>query len=323
MADTKPSKKTMRGWAIKGYGEPMQLMDVPVPREPGSRDVVIKMRGAEVGDWDELVRKGEWDMEREFPLVLGLAGAGTAVSVGRDVQGFNETDRVYAYSYPLYDNGAWAQYMMVPDSYLAHAPSSLDLLRAGALPIVGLTAHETLVDILDVQEDDIIVISAAAGGVGHLAVQIASGVGAHVVATTSGRNRNFVADLGAETVIDYTAEDDMTKAIRAIYPGGVDKVLNGVAGEDANDYVWALREGGKMVDLPGTVTVKRPDVEVVSDYVVRGDGDRLGIVTRMIDGGVLQLVVQDIFQFNHAPDALDMVLNKHVRGKVALEIQAM
>ena len=74
MADRKPPGKTMRGWAIKSYGEPMQLMDVPVPREPGSRDVVIKMRGAEVGDWDELVRRGEWDMEREFPLVLGLAG---------------------------------------------------------------------------------------------------------------------------------------------------------------------------------------------------------------------------------------------------------
>jgi propanol-preferring alcohol dehydrogenase len=74
MADTKPPK-TMRAWAVAGYGEPLTLMELPRP-EPGPHDVVIKMRGAEVGDWDELVRTGKWDMERPFPLILGLAGAG-------------------------------------------------------------------------------------------------------------------------------------------------------------------------------------------------------------------------------------------------------
>lgn len=320
MAIAKPSGPTMRAWAIKGYGEPMELMELPVP-QPGPRDVVIKMSGAEVGDWDELVRTGEWDMERGFPLILGLAGAGTVAAAGLDVIEFAETDRVYAYSYPLYDNGAWAEYMKVPDTYLAQAPKNLDLVRAGSLPIVGLTAHETLIDILQVQKNEIVLITAAAGGVGHLAVQIAAGLGAHVVATATRHSHDFVRSLGAETIVDYREVDDVAKAIREKYPQGVDKALNGVAGEEANEYVWALRDGGKMVDLPGSVTVERPLVEVISDYVVRADAARLKIVADMIDSGKLQLKIHDIVEFERAPVALDMVLTKHVHGKVALEIK--
>jgi NADPH2:quinone reductase len=189
------------------------------------------------------------------------------------------------------------------------------------LPIAGLTAHETLVDILGVKKDETVLVTAAAGGVGHLAVQIASGLGAHVVATASRHSHDFVSSLGAETVIDYHEADDVAKAIREKYPGGVDKALNGVSGEEANDYVWALRDGGKMVDLPGSVTVERPLVEVISDYVVRADAARLKVLAGMIDGGTLQLTIHDTVEFERAPVALDMVLTKHVHGKVALEIK--
>lgn len=320
MSNTGASTETMRGWAIKGYGEPIVFMeDLPIPK-PGPHDVLMKMRSAEVGDWDELVRTGEWDMERPFPLVLGLAGAGTIDSVGPGVKDFSKDQLVYAYSYPLADNGAWAEYMLVPEHYVARVPTSISPVEAGGVPIVGLTAHEALNDLLHVEENDIVLITAAAGGVGHLAVQMASVLGARVVATASRRNHDFLTDLGAETVIDYTEVEDVAKAILARYPGGVDKVLNCVKGEDANEYVWAIRDGGKMVDLPGAVSVERPRVEIISDYVVRGDGARLAQVTRMFDDGVLQLAIHDIVPFAEAQDALDMVLTGHVRGKVVLEI---
>ena len=111
-------KATMRAWAINAYGGPerMQIMELPVP-EPGPDDVLIRMAGAEVGDWDILVRDGSWPMGRPFPLVLGLAGSGTIAALGR--RGDRASARmtsVYAYSYPLYDNGAWAEYMLVPSS---------------------------------------------------------------------------------------------------------------------------------------------------------------------------------------------------------------
>ena len=300
MSETDMVRATMRAWAIDGYGGPerMRLRTLPVP-EPGPRDVLIRMSGAEVGDWDILVREGEWPMGRPFPLVLGLAGAGTVAAIGGEVAGFAKGDTVYAYSYPLYHNGAWAENMLVPASYVAHAPASLDLTRAGGVPIVGLTAHETLTDILAVQRSDVVLITAAAGGVGHLAVQIATRIGARVVATASRRNHDFVRALGAEAVIDYTAED-IVAAVRARYPGGVDKVLNGVSGEAANQVVRTLRQGGRMVDLTGSVSKVPSGVCVDREYVVRADGNRLAQVARRIDDERLTVEVQDLIPFECA-----------------------
>jgi NADPH:quinone reductase-like Zn-dependent oxidoreductase len=313
------SQGTMRAWAINAVGEQMRVMKLPVPL-PGPGEVLVHIQGAEVGDWDELVRTGEWPMERPFPLVLGLAGAGTVAGVGPHVNLFALDDRVYAYSYPLYDNGAWAEYMLVPERYLAAAPAVLDLPEAGTLPIAGLTAHEALLGVLNLKQSETVLITAASGGVGHLAVQIAKSVGAEVVATAGRRNRDFVADLGADLVIDYTSED-VVKTIRARYPGGVDKVLNGAPGEAANNVVEAVREGGVIVDLPGEMTATRPGVRIVSDYAVRGDGQRLGEITRMVEDGRLRLEVQKLFPFGQAPDALATVLKKHVRGKIGLRIE--
>jgi NADPH:quinone reductase-like Zn-dependent oxidoreductase len=320
MATTGPSTETMRGWAINGYGGEMVLMDDLRVPAAGPRDVLIRMRSAEVGIWDERVRTGACNVARSFPLVLGLGGAGTIAAVGAQVEGFAEGQYVYAYNYPLADNGSWAEYMLVPDSYVARVPISIALMEAGGLPIAGLSAHEALIDLLGVKEDEIVLVSAGAGGVGHIAVQIASLLGARVGATASRRNRDFLAELGAEAVIDYTEEDDLAKAILAVFPGGVDKVLNCVRGEDANDYVWALKEGGKMVDLTGSVSVDRPGVEIISRHVVRGNGERLAALARLVDDGALRVALHDIVPFADAQDALDEVLTGHVRGKVVLRI---
>jgi NADPH:quinone reductase-like Zn-dependent oxidoreductase len=319
MTDTAPSTNTMRAWAIDRYGEPMALRELPIP-QPGPRDILMRMSGAEVGDWDELVRTGEWDMERPFPLVLGLAGAGRIAALGNEVTAFREDQQVYAYSYPLHDNGAWAEFMLVPDSYVAPIPASLTPVEAGGVPIVGLTAHETLVDVLRVTGDDVVLVNAAAGGVGHIAVQLASGLGAQVVAAASHRNHDFVAGLGATKVIDYDATADVAKAIRDQYPGGVDKILSGVSGKAANDYVWALKDGGKMVDLPGAVSVQRPGVDIISDYVVRGNGVRLADLTQLFDTGALRLAIHEVCPFDEAQRALGLALTHHLRGKVVLKI---
>jgi NADPH:quinone reductase-like Zn-dependent oxidoreductase len=308
----------MRAWAIRTYGEPMQELELPVPR-PRARDLLIHMQGAEVGDWDELVRTGEWPMERPFPLVLGLAGAGTVAAAGNDTRPFAEGDRVFAYSYPLYDNGAWAEYMLVPHTYAAWSPQALSPVHAGAVPIAGLTAHETLNKVLQVRTGETVLITAAAGGVGHLAVQIAAGLGAHVVATASRRNHEFLRGLGAQTLIDY-AHEDVVAAVRAKWPAGVDKVLNGVTGEAARQAVRALRKGGRMVDLPGELSDIPPGVEVITDYVVRADGDRLGRVATMIDYGELKVHIDAVYSFESAPKALARVLEKHVRGTLALAL---
>ena len=195
-------------------------------------------------------------MNRPFPLVLGLAGAGRIAALGREVTAFAANEPVYTYSYPLYDNGSWAEYILVPSRISRGL--ELDLTRAGGVPIVGLTAHETVTSMLEVHRGDVVLITAAAGGVGHLAVQIAADHGGRVVATASRRNHDFVRALGAETVIDYDTED-VVSAIYDHYPAGVDKALNGVEGESAEQLLRVLRSGGQMVDLTGSLSTARTD----------------------------------------------------------------
>jgi NADPH:quinone reductase-like Zn-dependent oxidoreductase len=288
-----------------------------VPRI-GPRDILIRIHGAEVGDWDELVRRGEWPMNRPFPLVLGLAGAGRVSVRGPEVNHFRRHDPVFAYSYPLYDNGAWADYMLVPEPYVARAPASLTLPNAGAVPIVGLTAHEAIYDLLAVKKGDVVLITAAAGGVGHLAVQMASHIGAHVIAVCGTDHVDFVRSLGAAEVIDYRTED-VVRSILARHPRGISKALNGVPGDQANVYVEAMMPGGLLIDLPGEITASKPGVKVHTGYVVRADGARLARVAGMIDD-FLQVTISETYPFEHALQALSTVLAKHVVGKVALHV---
>jgi NADPH:quinone reductase len=319
---------TMKVWGISRYGvHQPDAMKLPTP-QPGPRDVLIRMQGAEIGDWDALVMRGEWRMERSFPLALGLAGAGTVAAVGKQVVSFAEGDLVYTYNYPIHHdgcpanrhhNGAWAELMLVPFRHVARAPVSLDLVRAGSLPIVGLTAHETLTDILRVEKHDVVLITGASGGVGHLAVQIAAHRGAHVVGTARKQDHEFLRGLGAEEVIDYT-ERDFVDEVRKRYPEGVDKALNGVDGETANQVVRAVRPGGHVVDLTGSATAGAEDVRVDTDYVVKADAERLTALARMVDEGKLKLEIAELVPFQRAPQGLATVMTKHVRGKVALKI---
>lgn len=329
---TTAPRRMMGAWAIEGFGDPLKgrsrlaLERLPVPKvEPG--DVLIRMHGAEIGDWDGLVASGEWSAGRSFPLVLGLAGSGTVAAVGDDVVGLEEGDRVYAYSHPLAHrdcpsrehNGAWAEYMLVPFSRVALAPTSLDLMHAGAAPIVGLTAYETIVDLLQVERHDAVLITAAAGGVGHLAVQIAAGRGAHVIATARPQNHEFLRALGAEIVIDYT-RDDFVEVARRAFPEGVDKALNCVGGETANGVVRAMRPRGHVVDLTGSATETLPFGVVDTGYVVQPDRERLSALARMFEAGELTLEIAHVVPFIKASNGLAEVLGKQVRGVLVLKI---
>ena len=315
---TSPSPaRMMRAWVINAYGEEPALRKVPVPVPKGA-EILIRMHGAEVGDWDDLVRNGGWPMHRPFPLVLGLAGAGRVFAHGPEVTRFARHDPVFAYSYPLYDNGAWADFMLVPESYVARAPATLTLPQAGAVPIVGLTAYEAIHEKLDVRKGDVVLVTAAAGGVGHLAVQMAAHRGAHVVAVAGTQSVDFVRGLGAEFIVDHGTED-VRRAILSRYPHGIPKALNGVPGDAANVYVEVMATGGHLLDLPGEITASKPGVRVETSYVVQGDGARLARLAGLLDD-FLRVQFEEVFDFEHAPQALRRVLAKHVRGKLELRM---
>ncbi|MBO0783495.1 MAG: NADP-dependent oxidoreductase, partial [Ktedonobacteraceae bacterium] len=231
--------------AITAFGGPERLTLMEMPRPvPGPGEVLIRVQAAGVGLWDVKVRRGQMG-GHSFPLVLGWESAGAIERVGANVTGFAVGDAVYGY---IRQVGHYAEYVLAPASLVARRPASIDATHAAAIPISGLTAHQAITEDLGLRAGETVLITAAAGGTGTLAVQIATSLGAYVIATASARNHHYLRALGAQEVIDYTTTD-FVQAVRATHPAGVDAVLDCVGGETTLRSLAALRDGGHLAHL--------------------------------------------------------------------------
>jgi NADPH:quinone reductase-like Zn-dependent oxidoreductase len=211
-------QQNMRVVAILAFGGPerLTLMEMPKP-VPGPDEVLIRVQAAGVGLWDVKVRRGQVG-DLSFPLVLGWESAGTIERVGTGVACFAAGEAVYGYVRQV---GHYAEYVAAPASLVARRPNSIDAAHAAAIPISGLTAHQAITEDLELRAGETVLITAAAGGTGTFAVQIAASLGAYVVATASAQNHHYLRELGAQEVIDYTTTD-FVRAVRAAHPAGVD-----------------------------------------------------------------------------------------------------
>ena len=312
--------RTMRAFGVHAYGGEQVFFELPVP-DPGPGEVLVKVAGAGVGSWEAMIASGEFPLLRPFPLALGLDFSGTVAAVGEGVSGIFKGDQVYAYNYPVANNGAFAEYVMVPATYLAPPPVSMGLVEAAAVPCAAVTAHKAVTELLDVREGEVVLVTGGSGGVGHLAVQIARDLGARVVATASRAKHDFLRELGAETTIDYRDNgSDVAKSVRKLYPAGVDKALCNVYGATVQWCVQSLRDGEKTVDLTGTELVAPARVDHVRDFVAVADPERLGVISRMIDEGRLRVEIQQVYPFAAASSAVEEAAAGHVRGKLVLRM---
>jgi D-arabinose 1-dehydrogenase-like Zn-dependent alcohol dehydrogenase len=157
--------RTMRAFGVHAYGGEQVFFEVPVPNpEPG--EVLVKVAGAGVGSWESMIASGEFPLLRPFPLALGLDFSGTVAAIGEGVSGFSQGDAVYAYDYPLANNSAFAEYVLVPADYLAPPPVSVGLVEAAAVPCAAVTAHKAVTELLDVREGEVVLITGGSGGSG-------------------------------------------------------------------------------------------------------------------------------------------------------------
>ncbi|MBL8113385.1 MAG: NADP-dependent oxidoreductase, partial [Acidobacteria bacterium] len=191
----------MKALAIHRYGGPMEMMELPRP-VPGPGDLLVRVRAASVNPVDFKIRDGDVKvlLHYTFPLVLGNDLAGDVEAVGPGVTGFRVGDAIYA----RLDKdriGAIAEYALVRESAAAKRPAGLDDVQAAALPLVGLTAWQALVDIADLSAGQSVLIHAGSGGVGTFAIQLAKHLGARVATTASARTHDLLRSLGADTVI--------------------------------------------------------------------------------------------------------------------------
>src|SRR5262249_37460724 len=240
------SHQTMRAVAIDEFGgiDKMKPRQMPVP-EVATDEILIRVDAAGVGVWDPFEREGgfakEFGMQPHFPYVLGWDGAGTVEEVGGDVRNLKRGDPVYGINFMNPKGGFYAEYTAIKANTAAMLPPALSMRDAGVLATDGVTALDGLDKALQLKPGESILILGASGGVGHLAVQLATRMKARVLAVASGRDGvEFVKRLGADKVIDGHRED-ILKAAHEFAPKGLDAALLMAGGKAAEQAITALR----------------------------------------------------------------------------------
>ncbi|MGX1757998.1 NADP-dependent oxidoreductase [Streptomyces lydicus] len=233
----------MRAISQDTLGGPEVLKDVELARpEPGLSEVLVAVHAAGLNPTDWKHRAGG-PFLGEPPFVLGWDVSGVVEAVGFGVTLFQPGDEVFGMLPYPHGVGSHAQYVTGPARSFVRKPASLDHVQAGALPLAALTAHQALVDTADVQPGQRVLIHAAAGGVGHLAVQIAKARGAYVIGTARAAKHTLLRELGADELIDYRTTDFRERV------GTVDVVLDSLAGETRMRSLDVLRKGGILVTI--------------------------------------------------------------------------
>jgi NADPH:quinone reductase-like Zn-dependent oxidoreductase len=293
--------KTMKAVCIYRYGGPEVLTyeDAPCPH-PDAGEVLVRVHAAGINPVDWKIREGHLKemLAHNFPLILGWDVSGVVTAVGPGTTRLKVGDEVYSRPDVLRD-GAYAEFIVMKESEVALKPKSIDHLRAAALPLAGLTVWQSLFDAAGLVAGQSVLIHAAAGGVGHLAVQLAKWKGAHVSATASSRNHDFVRSLGADYVVDYETQ----RFEDAVQP--VDVVFDTMGGEIQQRSWKVLKPGGILVSIASP-----PPADAALEHGVRSafvftqpNAGQLAEIAQLVDAEKLKVIVETVLPLSDATRA--------------------
>ncbi|MGW8849503.1 NADP-dependent oxidoreductase [Streptomyces xiamenensis] len=314
---------TMRAVTIREFGGPEVLTVEQAARpEPLPTEVLVRVHAAGINPVDWKTREGQGVAGLQtLPLVLGWDVSGVVEQVGFGVTTLKTGDEVYGMPWFPRTAGGYAEYVTAPARQWARKPATLDHVHAAAVPLAALTAWQTVVDTAHVQAGQRVLITAAAGGVGHFAVQFARHLGAHVIATASAARHPWLKELGAAETIDYTTtrfEDDVKD---------IDVVIDLVG--DAHDQsstrsLKVLRPGGLLVAVPGVAPELARAAEAdgvrVTPYLVEPDGAALAVIADLIDEGDVAVEVEETFPLEQAGTAHTHGETGRTCGKLVLTV---
>lgn len=301
-------QSTFGGPEVLAYTE----TDVP---EPGPGEVLLTVAGAGVNPGDAVLRAGRVPDLVTLPWTPGTDVAGVVERVGDGVTRLVPGDEVYG-MLAVTPRGAYAEFTVVPADALALAPKNIDLAHAGAVPLVTVTAWQALAVLAQVRPGDRVLIHAAAGGVGHVAVQLAKELGAYVIGTARAANHDLLLGLGADELIDYTTTDFRT----SIAP--VDAVLDLVGGSYGPRSLDVLRPDGLLIGAsidPGTDERQAAARGLRYAWVTaEPSGQLLKQITDRIEAGRLRVAVQRTYPLAEAVEAHRAIEAKRTTGKIVL-----
>jgi NADPH:quinone reductase-like Zn-dependent oxidoreductase len=293
----------------------VELGELPDPA-PAAGQVLIKVHGAGVGPWDVGFLGGGFP-GIALPFVPGQEVAGIVEAVG-DGAGAQPGERVYAVLFPA--GGGFAELALASAGRVAPMPGQASFAEAAGLVIGAGTAHEGLVDRGRLQPGQTVLITAAAGGVGSVAVQIAVAAGARVVAVASPSNHDYLLSLGASDVVDYHAAG-WARQVRAAVPGGVDLLFDAAGGQTRDRALDAVRDGGRAISIALQGAPLRLERGITGEaFAAAGGRPRLEQLTSLVDGGKLRPQVDTVLPLDQAREALARVAARHTRGKIVLQI---
>jgi NADPH:quinone reductase-like Zn-dependent oxidoreductase len=299
-----------------GGPEVLTVEEAPEPR-PLPTEVLVRVKAIGLMPLEARLRAGEFPLVGRPPFTLGWDISGVVASAA--TWRLRPGDEVFGM--PLFPRaaGGYAEFVAAPALHLARKPASLSHAEAAALPSVGLTAWQGLVDLAGVTEGTRVLIHGGGGGVGHVALQIARSLGAYVVTTASRNKREFAEGLGADEVIDYTTTDFTTAT------GDLDVVLDTIGGDTTERSLDVLRPGGHLV-----TAVADEDVELAARAEAAGlrfsgiavDPDPVGLrhLVELVDRGELRVHVQQELPFDSVTDAHRLLDAGHLHGKLVLTL---
>lgn len=312
--------KKMRASYIEEFGGPETVKTGELDRpEPGEGEVLVRVQSAGVNPVDSAIVRGMLKdfIPSDFPLIPGWDVAGVVEARGHAARRFSEGDKVYAYARrPFIQHGTFAEYIALPESYLARSPEKLTPEEAGGVPLAGLTAWQSLFDAGDVQKGDVVLILGASGGVGTFAVQFAKWKGARVIGVASSGNHDYLKELGADDMVDYK-ENHVGEAVEKMASAGVDVIFDCSRGEALEQSMSTLIKNGRLV----SITNRDPDrrVDIRFEYVfVEPNARQLEKISELADNGYVKAPVTKAFRLEEAGEALQQVESLHTRGKMVI-----
>src|SRR3954454_24200356 len=334
------STNTMKAIRLHEFGGPevLRYEEAPLPElKPG--EVLVRVHAVGINPPDWYLREGykdlppEWQPAVSFPFILGSDISGVVKAVATDVQGFSIGDEVFGMvRFPsMGESAAYAEYVAAPASDLALKPADIDHVHAAGAPMAGLTGWQFLIELGHNEANPFqpeshrplplngktVLVNGAAGGVGHLAVQLAKWKGAHVIAVASGKHESFLRELGADEFIDYT------KSTPEDIAHDVDLVLDTLGGPTTGRFLRTLKRGGALFP----VFIGFSDAEeaaklgvTVSMTQVRSNGPQLAELGRLLDAGTVRVAIDSTFSLADARRAHERAARGHIQGKIVLTV---
>lgn len=327
---------------IEKYGKvPLRPADVPIP-DIGENEILAEIHAASINPLDSKIRDGTLKLllNYKMPLILGNDFSGVVTKVGANVTRFNVGDEIYGR--PRKSSiGTFAEYIAIHENDIALKPRNLSFEEAASVPLVGLTAYQALHDKLQLQKGQKILIQAGAGGVGNFAIQLAKLIGATVATTASEAGMNVVTSLGADEIINYQTEkfEDVLE--------NYDAVLDTLGGEVLEKSFNVVKKGGQIVSLSGlpnarfakedglgflktmllsvasnklTKLEKKHDVQYTFMFV-KESGEQLSEITKLIESGEIKPIIDRVFPFDDAEEAMNYSETGRAKGKIILKIK--